>query len=236
VLLSAALALAWAAPLASAAPAGPAPAAYDRPDAEAVRQAAREILAGSRFKRGQTLSELLAEWLGRLLERISLAGLGEAGQTIGWILYVLMWGVLALLLLLVIRAIWRHVRGRQRRQGVPSEATAHFRSLRAKSYEELCELMRQRLAQGQVRVAIGLLMAALLCWLDQRKVVRWEQGKTHGEYAREFAGGPTGRSDFRKLVRAVDERIYSGAACSAGDVQTLWQAVETIQHHVGQRA
>lgn len=209
--------------------------AYDRPDAQTIRQTAQEILAGAEFQEDKSalsfrrLLEKIAEAIGAILPTLR-----AVGPIVGaFFVVVLIAGLLlmlALLGLLIFRlfATWR--------RGVnvsPQEAAPHFRSLRTRSYEQLCQMMRELTAQGKVRQAVGVLMAALLCWLDARKIVQWDDSKTHGDYVREFAL-PGARPDFRRFVGAVESRVYAGLACSRDDVETLWKAMETLQRHVSQ--
>ena len=92
-------------------------------------------------------------------------------------------------------------------------AGRRFHAERPTAYEELQDLMRRAAEKGAFREAIRLMMLSLLQLLDRTGAVRVQDGKTNGEYVREYSPRRPGREAFTRFVLAFDEAVYGSARC-----------------------
>lgn len=203
---------------------------YARPDAETIRKAAREILQSPRFAEKRTFAEWLREWLGDW----RLPPWGEGGLVV----HVLFWALLVasgVVVLAVLVHFILSVAAAYRGPGgidAGSQDVPHFRDLRARSYDELRQLMTSLGNEGDYRRAIGVMMVALLRWLEAAGMLGFDDGKTNGDYVREYPPTAGGGGKFREFVHAFDGRIYAGAPCRRSDYEEMIRMFETVQAHV----
>jgi hypothetical protein len=214
----------------AAAPAEPAP--FKRADAAAVRQTAHAILADPRYAPRTTflqwLNENLSRWHGPGLHLP--AGLGAFLDVV-----LIIWCLAALLAILVhigwtiatmVRA-GRLVPGRGGQLGLLGRQAPV-------SYEDLLARMQTAAGAGAFRQATGLMMAALLRWLEGAGAVRYRAGKTNGDYVRDYSGARAGSGPFRRFVLAFDAVAYGGAACGPRVYERMFELFQEIQHDVQQ--
>jgi hypothetical protein len=194
-----------------------------RPDAETVRAAAREILAGPRFAERESILERIFAWFREKLRGWEMPTL--TGAT-GWLAFlqwvILIWCVVTLVAILAHLAWTLHAMFGGRRGG----RGAGFGGLEAAdlaeaSVEDL-ERLRDRLARdGRFREAVAVMLLLLLRHLDGLGLVRFHASKTNGEYVREFPPGRDDRDAFRQFVRSCDVAVYGPAPCGAGVYERL---------------
>ncbi|NQT21508.1 MAG: hypothetical protein HQ592_17520, partial [Planctomycetes bacterium] len=118
--------------------------------------------------------------------------LGGPGDVIFWIVFA--WCVIALLAILG-HAVWTVVVMVRARglSSYPDISPAGRARARPGSYDELIKQMRELAGRAAYREAIGLMMVALLRWLERADVLRFHQSKTNGDYVREYPQqGPGG--------------------------------------------
>lgn len=211
------------------------PRQYERADAQTIRSEAREILKHSRFKQTETLWQRFKRWLWEKLGNWRLPGspLGRG------VVAVLFWGlvglcilaiaaVLALLIWTIIFTARDRQGGRRGRKG----AVPQFSREDLASYEELRARMAQLAGQGAFREAIGLMIRALLRYLERAGTVRFDQSKTNGDYVREYSPARPGRDEFRRFVLAFDNTIYGRAASGPDDYRQMLTMFERVCGHV----
>jgi len=203
---------------------------YPRHDAETIRQRVREILQSPRFAEKRTLTDWLREWLSEL--RLG-SWLGDS--TTGIVLFrmllvaagLVVVGVLVHFILSLVAAY----RGRGAIESVRA-VEPHFRALGRRSYDELCLLMARLRDEGNVAGAIGVMMLALLRYLEGAGLLGFDESKTNGDYVREYARSGRGREAFRRFIGAFERRIYAGAPCRAVDYQQMMDLFKTVQRDV----
>ncbi|NQT20660.1 MAG: DUF4129 domain-containing protein, partial [Planctomycetes bacterium] len=82
---------------------------------------------------------------------------------------------------------------------------------------------------------IGLMMVALLRWLERADVLRFHQSKTNGDYVREYPQQGPGGGDFRKFALDFDAAVYGGALCDRRSYEHMNIIFERIISDVRKR-
>lgn len=198
-----------------------------RADDATIRQETQRVVSQPRFAARWSLWEWLGKRLSRLLRFVEPAG--TWGKVVFWI--VAAWCVLALLAILghLVWTVVTLVRGKRAGHGGPAGIAIHP-ELRGLSYTALWARMQQLAQDGRFRDAIGVMMAALLRWLEQASALRFHESKTNGDYVREFSAGQTGREDFRRFVNAFDLAVYGGQPCEEASFRIMKRLFERVRH------
>lgn len=230
---------------------------WSRPEPRTVRQQADRVLADPRFSRRMGL----AEWVRQQFQRrpqtrpqpYSGGGGGGGGPAGGWdigpglaeFLRFLAIGIcvaaVAVALYFLLAVIVRGLAGRSRRRH-RSRADADGQGQPARAAdeppvsEELAELFaaaRALAEAGEILQAVGLLMRGGLRWLDGRRLVRYEQSKTTGQYVREFPSrmGEARRS-FRQFALGCDIVLYSGTHERFDDFEEVAKRLKKVRDDV----
>ncbi len=200
--------------------------AFERAEAKVIRARIDKILADPRFAPRKTFYQWLREKLS------GWAGLGfhlSRGWTRALIGVLTIWCVLALLAILG-HFIWTLAvtfGGGGRRGAAAVGAVAE--PAPDLSYDELIREMRRRAQQGDHRRAIGLMMIALLRWLDDCGALRFHRSKTNRDYLDEYSAGFTGRDAFTDFVRAFDVVIYGGGSCDRDTFQGMQAGFDRVR-------
>jgi len=222
-------------PLASARePAGPP--RFQRPDPETIRAEGKDILSHRRFATRRNLLQRIRQWLAEKLARLRLPSLGLGsglGRVVWWI--IIIWCVLTLVAIIghIVWTLATFVRGtRGSRLGLKRP---HFERLRERSFKELTEMMRELAQQGKFREAIGVMMIALVRWLDGADVLKFHQSKTNGDYVREYPAARAGRGEFRRFALIFDGTIYGGSKCDSKEYRRMNNMFEQVLDHAGQK-
>jgi len=207
---------------------------FDRPEATAIRAEARSILSDPRYAPRRSITQ----WL---LEKLSdwkppdMQWLGELSPIVLWV--VVIWCVLALLAILA-HTIWTFAtmfRGARRSSDL-DVSLAGGRGRGALSYRELHGLMVSLAERGAFREAIGVMMVALVRWLENAGVLRFHHSKTNGDYVREYPSHLRSREDFSQFVAAFDSLIYSGASCGREVFRRMNAMFERTIDHARERS
>lgn len=205
---------------------------YERPDAETIKMHTRQILSDIRFSPRKTfwqwLIDKLARWKGPKLD----LGTGWA-KFIFWVVFF--WCVLTLVAILI-HLIWTiHILISSRT--ISSRVHRHIgrESLGAKSFKELCKIAQELAGKQAFREAIGILMLALLRWLDSGSLIRFHESKTNGDYIREYPTAHPSCKDFKKFVNAFEHTIYGGLQVDGQVYRQMNFLLEHICNHVNQR-
>ncbi len=226
-----ALAGLWLSP--SPAPAdttAPAEEAFRRPEPSVLREQVRDILDDAEFHPRQRfwtyLWMKLAQWL---FPRI---GGGPLGTVLGWIFSI--GAILGLLFVLglLVRVLIQGSSWRRRGGRAPTVATEAYAPQR---WEDLARQMRQLAEQGRFREATAAMMGLLIRWLDEAKIVHFQESKTNGDYVREYPPAWAGREAFGRFVRDADIAVYGGRRCDGGVYQAMTAQLESVRAHVSRR-
>ena len=92
--------------------------------------------------------------------------------------------------------------------------------------------MRAAAEKGDYGLALRLMMASLLRWLADRNVLRLHEGKTNGDYVREYSPQRDSRNLFRKFVIAFDTLTYGRRACGGRELAALSSAFKKLRADV----
>jgi hypothetical protein len=205
---------------------------YERPDAETVKMHTHQILSDIRFSPRKTfwqwLIEKLSNWKGPRL------GLGTGWtQVILWVF--IFWCILTLAAILI-HLIWTILILIPSRAG-SSRVRMHLgsESLGSKSFEELLKIAQELAGKRAFREAVGILMLALLRWLDSGSLIRFHESKTNGDYIREYPTTHPSCKDFKKFVIAFERTIYGGLQVDGQVYRQMNFLLEHICNHVNQR-
>jgi len=206
---------------------------YHRADAETIRSETQNILNDPRYRprKGfwQWLKEKIFGWDGPDID------LGHTWPRIVFWIFAI-WCVLALLAILG-HFIWTVVvllRGLVGKRGT-SLRQPRFGRMAQHSYEDLCRQMDALALRGLFREAVGVMMVALLRWLDETGILRFHESKTNGDYVTEYPRASAGCEDFRRFVLAFDATVYGGEACKRRAYQELNAIFERVRGNVSKR-
>lgn len=219
-------------PCAAAPPLAERLADYERAGPEEIRADAREILEDSDFK------EETPGWLDRIRQEVfrrvadimgKLLGHGGVGAVIGWVLL----GVFILAVLaLIAHAVWLLVgQSSLARRSSAAGDVPHFARFTEHPHEWYVDEMRRLATEKRYREALAAMMAAMLRWLSDRRLVSYDESKTNGDYAREYPQRHPGRPEFGRFVLRFDETIYGGAACDAARFHQISEIFEQVRHN-----
>ena len=210
---------------------------YERDDAEKICAQAHEILQQQRFKPRGGLWKSFREWLRKQFASWKLPDFGVGGRitrTIFWILVAVF--VLAILAVLthfvwVLVTMWRR-RGSQSIRGSADPSVEHFQVDTAVSYDQLRQRMAELARQGAFREAIGVMLRALLRYLDDAKTLTCHHSKTNSEYVREYPRRLPGSDSFRRFIASFDTIIYGKDYSESRDFDRMIGMFEEVQSHV----
>jgi hypothetical protein len=199
---------------------------FSRPDAPAIRQQVRDILADPRYAPRTSFSQWLSEKL-RSFEGPDVH-LGGFGRFLYW--FIVVWMVLALFAILghLAWTLWTLLGGfRGGRALTPSPVTGP--DLPDLSRADLLGLMSELAARGSFREAIGAMVTALVRQLDESRILRFHESKTNGDYVREYPAERPGRGVFRQFVLASDRAVYGLGACDVETYEAMRSLFERVQ-------
>ena len=206
------------------------PGRLERADAATIRTEVRNILSEPRFAPRRTFLQWLADklsgWKGPSL------GLPKSLTTVLFYIF-LVWCVLTLLAILA-HLVWTvvvTVKGSAKGSGM-SWRRADTASEGEATYDELCREMRRLAEQGLFRRATGVMMRALLCWLDRVEAVTFHHSKTNGDYVREYTRELPQRDGFRRFAVGFDVLVYGNAPCEAATYERMKTLFEQVQGDV----
>ena len=260
VATSTALGIVLATAPAAGADAPPGTGQYTRSDPDRIRSAMRDILSDPRLAERVGFWEWLQDRLsGRQADEDSPGddreeptepwvappeggdrATGTTASGGGWAKVLLVvFTVLAVLAVLAVvgRLIWTLCSAARIRRGRRDSTKRYSRSESSASVEQgdLCERARRLADQGRFREAVRLLMRGLLQWLGGAGVLRIHEGKTNGDYVREFSAGAAGREGFRQFVRTFDVAVYSGRECDLAIYREAGSRLEQVRRNVAER-
>lgn len=202
------------------------PGEYDRPDKDTIHSEVKDILSQPRFNPQKTIGQRFREWLSSLYRGWNpMLGLGTVAS---W--FILIFGGLTLLAILA-HLIWTIVIMFGGRSG--SKGLSWLRSggepADAETYDKLYARMRELSKDGKYREAVGVMMLALVRWLDSVGAVSYHQSKTSGDYVREFPSAFPGRGNFRDFTISFDSIAYGGRPCSQDEYEAMSSSFEQVQ-------
>jgi hypothetical protein len=154
----------------------------------------------------EDILQRLGDWFQRIFGfLIPDSATGEAGIHLGrGLLYVI--GIVAILLLLYLLArILLSLRGRAK---APSPFDEDEEIVKLPRPDELLARASEFRAEGNCRAAMRFCYLALIAFLEDRGLVRYDRSKTNWEYARELGTGFDRRDLFISLTNSFDTAWY----------------------------
>lgn len=203
---------------------------YERPDAQAIKDCTRQILADPQFAPRKTFAQWLQEKL-RRWDRPDIDLPRGVGAFLMWAITA--WCVLTLLAILAHFAwtLWVLVR-RPQGPGIVtgSDGSALYEHL---SFEQLWQKARELAQRGAFREATGVLLIALLRRLEAVDVLRFHASKTNGEYLREYPDRSPGRPQFAQFIATFERSIYGGREIPGQTYEEMNSLAQRILSDVG---
>lgn len=187
-------------------------------DPEAVRRAVDEVMASSEFRRGETVFDRFFAWIADFLSDL-FPDVQFSSDAVGEVVQVVAWIVLALVALLVVRAVVRARRG-DRAPGA-SAAAEDPKIERARRVAGLRERARAADARGEHLLALRLEYTALVVGLGERGDLEYRDAYTNRELLERGKPGRDAEAILRPLVPELDEKSFGGGAATRDDYARL---------------
>jgi uncharacterized protein DUF4129 len=199
------------------------------PGPEAVRNAAREVLARPEFQiDGSTKTEGLWNFLWRLFWR----AVDTFGDFFDWLMKmspVLAWLFIAALVItlvvLVVHILWTTVMFFRRDRRAPSLADAL--SLKKVNPADLARQAEAARAGGDYILGVRLLFRASLALLEQREGKTFRLGATNREHLNRYRQTPL-YDWLARFVWVIDLKWYGDETCQPADFAACHEAYERI--------
>jgi hypothetical protein len=208
------------------------PTDYTRPTVQEIRSETRRIVEDSRYAPRKTLSQ----WLFERLRGLFSLSVSKLPKGVGRVFagFLIIWCVLSLLVVMghliwTIAVLFRNRTPRQRRA---SSRMSLMQERMKYSYDELRKLMERFASQGDFNKAIGLMMLALLRWLDGCGVLAFHESKSNGDYLREYNASTVGYAPFRSFATSFDAVIYGGVNCDFQIFDRMKNLFEQVRQDV----
>ena len=122
--------------------------------------------------------------------------------------YALVVGLVVLLIAILTHLVYLTALAFRRRSKDGTEPAARARHVRDAAWY-LREAKRLEEA-GQYSDSLACRFAALVCWLDRKKLIRAHPSKTPAEYVSEARLGPGGKEVFVRTVRWLYDHLFGG--------------------------
>lgn len=128
----------------------------------------------------------------------------------------LIWGLVAILALIALHAVWVLVRTTRARPVVAGQKERAGRVVPrdAAWYARLAAALRE---QGRYAAAMQAEFMRLVLELDGRRVLRYHPSRTPREYLADLAAGPR-RAEFGRLVDDLYRYAFAGEPCGRDDL------------------
>lgn len=210
---------------------GPEASHFDRADVGTIRAYTHEILSDPDFAPETTFWQWLmgkfSKWRGPKLN----LGPGWTAFLL-WLLFI--WCVLTLVAILI-HLVWTVCLLVWSNRGSKTVPNGSGGSKKGASFEELYRMTRELAEKGAFSEAISMMIAALLRWLDYKKVVRFHESKTNGDYIREYPSGYVEQNEFRAFVVMFEKTVYGGLRGNDRTYEQMNSLMEHIRSCVIQR-
>ncbi len=201
------------------------------PDAEAIRQATREILRRPEFSGPSPWEETLRSLLKMIHD--SLSGLAEwsvqnptLARIAAIVVALLMAASLIHILYLALADLWpfqkalRQTPDRSSRWDILEGVAANWR--------EGLNVARRLLEEGDCRRAVWIAHRVFLGLLDERGAIRFAGWKTNAHYLSEVAPSHPWYSTFAEFTDLYDQAIYAHKPASQSSVHSLIARIGTL--------
>ncbi len=201
-----------------------APSNYQRADAEDIKQKVEYILSQKDFQPHKTLSQKFESWF-KGLNMQSWDPSQDWVQSIIW--FIVIWCGLSLLAIFI-HFIWTLFYMFYEGPKSPKNVSTILLDEHL-SFEESELRMKEYLSNNSIREATGMMMLALLKYLDHIGRIRFHISKTNGDYLMEYSTPITKPSDFKSLVHSFDQYVYGSETISKSHFDQMYSLFEKVK-------
>lgn len=194
------------------------------------RERLTKILARDEFADQSSAADGIWAWISEIFDRLlsrfpDVSVPGGAGEAIVFAVYA---ALIAIVLIMLWRAVRRFIRARKSRSAAPLS----FAGERAADADEYLRTAEQRRREGRFAEAVRFAFLAGLLRLDERGSIRAEKWKTNREYAEELHEvDPVAVSRFIECARLFEQVWYGGKDADETDYLriTAWLDEQVVQ-------
>jgi hypothetical protein len=196
------------------------------PEGDSLRAVLDSVFSGQAYRWVEHPSPFafFLRWWYRIREW--LAGLEKTQPALYWLI---IWLLTAVLVVIVVHALWVMARTLKAAGAPPAAESAHSTpTLRGAAWYRR---EAQRLArEGRYPEAMQADFLGLVLELDQRGLVKFHPSKTPNEYSYEVRAPEPERLAFRDLVRALYGYAFARAPCGAEDFAS-WRERSGVERY-----
>lgn len=188
------------------------------PRRERIRENVREILSSAEYDTGEGKKKGFdpIEWILRKIQELlaSIADLGARSPALYWIALAVCAILLGVILGYAGRGLFRTLRAARSREPAASKGS------RPDDPHALLRNAEEAAARGRFTEAIRLCHRAALLGMDRRRIVRFQESLTTGDYRRQLASHPRERGGYESLARIFEPAFFGKAPTGAAEFQT----------------
>ncbi len=159
-------------------------------------------------------------------------------RSLGGLVRVLFWAVLAFVVFVILRALARHLTEELRRRKHEERAPVLIENVpapeapRETNVDRLLERAKAEAARGEYAQALTSAHAAALHALEERGLVKVHRSRTNGDYLRQLGDHRTERDQMRRIVRDVESVQFGHDQANATTFTRVFGVVTALTGRV----
>ena len=205
--------------------------AVQSPTPDAIREAAREILARPEFTEPSRWYEILFQILRAVKEWLDALGAwAEANPAMARILFIVAVIVLIVCLIHLLYLAFADVIRFGGSKDTKSQLRSPWKILEgaASDWREGLQVARAALAEGNVRRAVWIAHRVLLGLLDEQGAIKFAGWKTNSHYLSECVSSHPWYATLAELTMLYENTVYASRAAPAAAADSLLRRVDQL--------